>query len=406
MKRLAAWLDDERRYLAAVIGFGLLLRVALVLRTGAGGLSPDAGDWMHVALSVATGGGFGGTWRPPGYAAFLAAVFFVFGKSVLAAKLANAALGAATLFVVYRAALSLFDRATARIAVAMMSFYPYLLAYSADVLSETLLTFLLAASVLALVRAAEKPDLKRLALAGFVCGLTALTKSVVLPFFLLAGAWLWARTGRLRAPLLVALAGALTIAPWSLRNYFHYDKSYVMPVNTPWFSLYGSTCDEALADASKGEITKGPGVPEYDQFLPPDWEAVGALPLPERDKYCKEKVKSWIAANPRKYASLLWLRLKHFWRLYPIIAYGWQKAAAMATSGLYIPLALIGVFLARPFLGRVSLLLALFAAHTLVHLFFAVTLRYRVPIDPYVMMFAAFALAEGSRRLRAPKEIK
>ena len=404
MKALAAWFHDERRFLAAVIGFGLLLRLALVLKTGAGGLSPDSGDWMRIAMSVASGDGFGGTWRPPGYAAFLAAIFFVFGKSVIAAKLANVALGGATMYLAYRIALALFDRTTARVTLVMTSFYPYLLAYTADVLSETLLTFMIAASVLALVMAAEKPIMRRLAPAGLICGLTALTKSVVLPFFLLAGVWLWVRTRRISAPLLVALFGALTLAPWSLRNYFHYDSSYVMPVNTPWYSLYGSTCDEALADASKGEITKGAGVPEYNQFLPADWEAVGAMPIPERDKYCKKKVKAWISANPGKYARLLALRLKHFWRLYPIIAYGWQKAAAMATSGIYIPLALVGIFLARPFIGRASLLLALFAAHTLVHLFFAVTLRYRVPIDPYVMMFAAFAMTEGARRLRRPKE--
>lgn len=401
MKKITAWLEPEKNFLSALLAVSFLLRLAYALKTGEGGLSPDARDWMDTAWSIASGGGFGGSWRPPGYAFFLAGIFSVFGKSILAAKIANAALGTATLYFVYRIAGKIFDLRTARITVFLLSFYPYLVAYTADLLSETALTFILSAAILAVVRTAEKPSWRNMVLSGVLIGCAGLTKSVTLPFFALACVWLWRRTGRFRTGLLVGAAALITIAPWSMRNYFHYDKSYVMPVSTPWFSLYGSSCDEALLDESTGEVDKGPGAKQIDQFLPPDWNYVAGLPLPERDRYCREKALGWIQRNPGKFSWLLYRRFLHFWRLYPVIAYPHEKAAAMATSGIYIPLAVTGFFLSLRAFRKTSLLLALFAAYTAVHLFFAVTLRYRVPIDPYVVMFAAYAAAEGYDRLAA-----
>ncbi|MDA8130296.1 MAG: glycosyltransferase family 39 protein [Elusimicrobia bacterium] len=400
IKRAAAWLSSERNYLLACAGLALLLRLVYVLKTGAGSLSPDAYDWMNTGWSVASGNGFGGSWRPPGYAFFLAAVFSVFGKSVIAAKVIQTILSAATVWICYRTAAELFDALTARITAALLAYYPYFIAYSADLLSETFLTFILAAAVYRVVRAAAAPSTRNLAFAGLLIGCAALTKSVVLPFFLLACAWLWWRTGRFRAGFLAGAFSLLVILPWSMRNYLHFSGGYVMPVSTPWFTLYGSACDEALLDENTGEIDKGPGVAEVNQFLPSDWNYVGSLPLPERDKYCKEKALSWIRNNPGKYAWLLYRRTLHLWRLYPVIAYRWQKWAAMATSGLYIPLAAAGFFLALPAFRKTSLLLALLVSYTAVYIPFAVTLRYRVPADPYFIMFAACALAEGWRRLR------
>ncbi|MBI5744656.1 MAG: glycosyltransferase family 39 protein [Elusimicrobia bacterium] len=400
IRKLAAWFEPERNFLAAWLGLAFLLRLAFALKTGAAGLSPDAYDWVNTAWSVATGQGFGGSWRPPGYAFYLAGIFLVFGKSVMIAKAANAALGAATVWAVYLAARDLFTPRSARIAAALLSFYPYLIAYSGDLLSETFLTFILAVSVLAIVRAGLRPSWKTAAAAGAAMGLTALTKSTVLPFFLLACAWIWWRSGSFRAGFLAGVFTLLTIAPWTLRNYYHYDKSYVMPVNTPWYSLYGGACDEAMVPESLPELDSPPTDAMFAPAIPKDWDYVSKLPLPERDKYCKEKALSWIKNNPEKFRTLLWGRFKHFWHLYPVMAWPWQKRAALFTSGVYIPLCALGFVAGWRRWRDTSLLLALLASYTAVHLFFTVTLRYRVPIDPYVIIMAALALDLAMNKLR------
>ncbi|HAT71871.1 MAG TPA: hypothetical protein DCS63_03550 [Elusimicrobia bacterium] len=399
IKKITEWFDIEKNFLLAWLGLALLLRLAFVIKTGSGGISPDAGDWMNTAWSVATGQGFGGSWRPPGYVFYLAGVFLVFGKSVIAVKLLNALLGTATALLAYHTAKLLFSQRTARITAALISFYPYFIAYTGDALSETFLTFMLAAAVYLIARTASKPSWGNIAVTGIFIGLTGLTKSTTLPFFMLACAWLWWRAG-LRAGFMVGVFTLLTIAPWTLRNYFHYDKSYIMPVSTPWYSLYGASCDEALWPETLPELDTPPTDELNALAIPKDWGYVASLPLPERDKYCKEKALAWLKANPEKFRLLVYKRFLHFWRLYPMMAWRWQKHLAMATSGIYIPLCVIGLALAwRKFRGT-SLIIALFAAYTAVHLFFVVTLRYRVPMDTFVIMMAALALDEALSRLK------
>lgn len=404
MRELLAPLRSEKNFIYSVFGFSLLLRLAYAIKTGAGGLSPDAYDWMNTAWSVASGHGFGGSWRPPGYIFFLTAVFKVFGKSVIAAKAAQALLGAATVLLSYASAKLLFNERTARVTAALASFYPYFVAYAGDLLSETLLTFMIALSIWTIARAAARPAFGRSAAAGVAMGLTALTKSTVLPFFLLACAWLWWSSGRFRAALLAGIFVMLTILPWSLRNYFSYDGSYVMPVNTPWFSLYGSSCDEALAADSQPERNSPSGDETDKSVVPPKWDYVSSLPLPERDKYCREKALSWIKDNPGKFRRLIYLRALHFWRLYPLMAWPWQKRVAMATSGIYIPLSFAGLALGWKKYKGTQLLAALFASYTFVHLFFVVTLRYRIPIDTFVIMAAALAVDAATGMFPRPAQ--
>ncbi|HBB68202.1 MAG: hypothetical protein A2X28_11340 [Elusimicrobia bacterium GWA2_56_46] len=394
--------EDAHRYFlrfpVALFLAAFLIRLAYVLFFAHGQLSPDAYDWMDIGWRIARGQGFGGSWRPPGYAFFLGGFFFIFGKSATPVFLAQAGLGAATCVLTAKTAERLFNETVGRIAGTLAAFYPYFIAYTADLLSETLLTFLLAASVFYIVKTSREPGWKNLAAAGLLAGLTALTKSTTLPFFLCACAWLWWQTGKLRTGFLVGVFTLLTIAPWTFRNYFYHGQGYTMPVSTPWYTLYNAVSDEALY----GEMRGGSDVPSTDaapSLLPPkDWDYISNLPLPERDKLCKERALAWIKENPYKFAHLIRLRLVHFWRLYPMMAYKWQKYAAMATSGIYIPLCFLGIILSAGEFKRTSLLLALFATYTAVHLVFFAMIRYRVPLDPYIMIFAAYAIWRGRQR--------
>ncbi len=400
MKKTLEWLGSENNFLGAALGVSFLLRLAFVIKTGEGGLSPDSHDWMRIAWGIASGEGFGDSWRPPGYAFYLGGVFAIFGKSVIAAKLMNVLLGTATVLLAYLTADRLFNRRTARITAVLMSFYPYFIAYTGDLLSETFLTFMISASVYAVARTADRPSWGNMAATGALMGLTGLTKSVVLPFFVLACAWLWWRTRSFRTGFATGVFVLLTIMPWSFRNYFHYDKAYVMPVSTPWISLYGSNCDNAFWTEMRGEQDRPQPDDDVKPAIPPDWEYLQTLPLPERDRICREKVTHWLENNPDKFLALVGLRFAHFWRLYPMMAYRWQKYAAMATSGIYIPLAALGLVLAWRRYPGVWLLLSIFSAYTAVHVFFVVTLRYRIPIDPFIIMAAALALDAVWKRLK------
>lgn len=385
-------LSKEKYFLPALFFAALALRLAYVLYSGQENLSPDSYSWMEIASSIAEGKGFGGSWRPPGFAFFMAGIFSLAGKSVLAVQVVNSLLGALTVVFTALIGTRLFNRATGLLSGALVSFYPYLLAYTRDPISETLLTFMLSAAILRIVIAAQQPGLRNYAFAGVVIGLTGLTKSTTLPFFMLACGWLWWQTGNFRSGLITGLFVLLAIAPWTLRNSFFYGKSYVMPVSTPWQPLYGANCDEALWQETAGSFDRPMDAKMTEPALPKDWDYLRSLPIPERDRICKEKTLAWIKANPDKFYYLLHRRFLHFWRLYPMMAYKWQKYTAISTSGVYMVLAAAGILLSIRRIRTTSLLLALFVSYSLLHIFFVVTLRYRVPMDPYIIIFAAYAL--------------
>ncbi|MDD2804843.1 MAG: glycosyltransferase family 39 protein [Elusimicrobiales bacterium] len=398
--KLRAFFGGETGFAAAVFLFALVLRLAYSLPLPPDKLSQDAFGWMDIGWDIARGLGVGNSWRPPGYSYFLAFLFVIFGKSVLAIRAAQALLGAFTCVLLYKTGKRLFSENAGRLAAVMLSFYPYAIAYSGDALSETFLMFMIVVSVFFTVKTSQEPGWKNILATGVLYGLTGLTKSTTLPFFVLACAWLWWNTRSFRVGLLVGLCTLGAILPWSLRNYFHFDKSYVMPVNTPWCHLYGSSCDTAFWSETMGELSTPQSIEQTEPAIPEDWRYLMTLPLPERDKICKQKAKAWISENPDKLLALCWLRFKHFWRLYPMMAYPWQKYAAMATSGLYLPLAFFGLLLSWRQFKKTSLLVALFGSYTLVHLFFVVVLRYRVPIDPFLMLLAAYAVTAVWERLR------
>jgi SAM-dependent methyltransferase len=397
-------LNTEKKFLFSVFFFALALRLAYVLPLSTGALSPDAYDWISIATGIVQGSGFGGTARAPGFAYFLAFIFAIFGKSILAVRIAQSLLGALTCVLIYKTGKRLFSEGTGRIAAILLSFYPYCLAYTGDVLSETFLTFMIAAAVFYSVKTSQEQGWKNIVITGVLFGLTGLTKSTTLPFFLLACAWLWWNTKSFRTGFLVGVCTLAAIMPWSLRNYFHYDNSYIMPVNTPWCQLYGSSCDTAFWSETIGEFDRPQDDKLTEPAIPEDWPYLFSLPIPERDRICKKKALDWISENPDKFYSLCYLRFRHFWRLYPMMAYPWQKYAAKATSGVYIPLALIGLLLSIKQFKKTSLLIALFASYTLVHLFFVVVLRYRVPIDPFVILMAAYTINAAILRLRPSPE--
>lgn len=380
----------EKTFLILVFAVAAVIRLVYVLKLGNDQLSPDCGEWLSVASDIASGKGFGDTWRPPGYAAYLGILMFVFGKSILVMRLFNVLLGSLTCVLIYHAGKKVFSQAVGRIASALVCFYPYLIAYTGDLISETFLTFLIALSMLMLLVTSEKPVLRNIVLTGVILGITSLTKSTVLPFFGIACLWLWWRTKSMKTGFLAGILTLLVISPWTIRNYFYY-KAFI-PISTGGKSLYLSSCDGALLLETAGEFDKPQSIETVMPVIPEDYMELMKLPRMEQEKIFTEKARTWLKNNPDKFLFLLKARFLHFWRLYPMMAYKWQKLAAKMTAGIYIPLCLIGMLLSWREFGKTSLFIALFAVFTAVHLFFAVVMRYRVPIDPYVIIFASYTL--------------
>jgi len=384
---------SERTLILAIFFFALAVRLLYVVRLSPAQLSPDSADWMGIAANIAGGHGFGDTWRPPGYPAYLAAIMAVFGNSVLVFRIFNSLFGSVTCVLIYFIGKKVFSARVGAVAAVLTCLYPYLIAYTGDLLSETFFTFMVALSILLLLHSSARPGIARIAAAGLVMGLTSLTKSTILPFFVFSCAWFWWRTGK---PLRALLLGAfilLGISTWTVRNHFYYRN--FIPVSTMWRTAYLAWNDGAIYWESAGEKDSPQSIESTLPVIPGDYQDILKLPRMEQESVFRKKALDWIKANPAKVTWLVRMRLMHFWRLYPMMAYKWQKAAALATSGVYLILGLAGIIASYRNFRITSLFAGLFVLYTAVHLFFPVTLRYRVPIDPYIIIFAAYAACEG-----------
>lgn len=176
---------------------------------------------------------------PPGYPAFLASLYTIFGVSVVVAKVASAVLGALTTTVLYMLGRQLFDRLTAALGALFLALMPGQIFFTGILWSEVLFSFLYLSALLGIALMPQRPARERLAWAAGV-GLLAAASAYVreaglslLPVALLY--WGWA----LRAwrPALgwagaATLVAALLIAPWAVRNVVKLDAFVALSSST------------------------------------------------------------------------------------------------------------------------------------------------------------------------------
>jgi len=228
--------------------------------------------------------------------------------------------------------------------------------------------------------------------AGVLWGLAVLTRETCFYLTPLAALWLsWRRTsdGGARRAAAFLLVAAMTIAPWTYRNWVVFHA--FVPVGTAGgLALYqgnsGLTRDEVYRhyDAVEGRIA---------QYR---WaRRMGIQAILDRQP-------AWIFEKLRDEMPRFWeadsLALVH---IFEKRAYGDVPAATAAAARLVIVLpylALLGFFVAGLAALRLErrnlLLLSFLVLYNLLHVATHAFARYRLPIMPVVFVVAAYAFAE------------
>lgn len=213
----------------------LMLRVGLSVREARKPLDGDALTYAKIAVHIAMGDGFvtGPIETPnvhwstafgnPVYPAFLAAVFRVFGFSVIAVILIQSLIDTFTCFLVFRTArITTGSRPAALLAALLYAFYPPFIISAASVLTETLTLLLLTAALFFYWRYTSG-GLSNGVAAGLLTGVNILLRPALLalPVFLMAGFWLNRRRdpGWLARSLIYVVISFAVVAPWTIRNY-------------------------------------------------------------------------------------------------------------------------------------------------------------------------------------------
>ncbi len=248
-------LRSDRRFFALATLTALALRIALVVRFPA--VVDDsrlyaniAENWLqHGVYGITNSGAIMPTLsRLPGYPAFLAAIFAIFGvENFRAVLLVQVLFDLGTCFLVADLAQRIISPRAAKAAFLLAALCPFFANYAATALTETLEIFFTALAIDLAIRgvltisADAQPQMPRLLWLG--CGLSIGAAILLRPdggilLAAIGGYLLWkmARSIRsrdgiegrsiawLRAGILVGVTAAAPLIPWTLRNFHTFHR--------------------------------------------------------------------------------------------------------------------------------------------------------------------------------------
>ncbi|HZO28869.1 MAG TPA: glycosyltransferase family 39 protein [Chloroflexota bacterium] len=160
--------------------------------------------------------------RPPGYAGFVAGTILLLGEELRALAFVQHVLGVATAMLIYLLGLLTFGRMAGLVAGLLVALNGALVLSSQSVMTETLFTFLLVATLMALLLAGRSGHWGWALLAGIGLGAASLTRPVAQALVILVPlAFLVYTRGPwpiLRGICLVVFGFAIVLAPWMVRN--------------------------------------------------------------------------------------------------------------------------------------------------------------------------------------------
>ena len=381
------------RLLACAFLLALVLRVGLALTVDEALLWPDSKWYFDTAEQISAGKGIGNSiTRAPLYPYFLSVLFLV-SHRVLFVRVCESVLAALAVVLVGLIGRRLFSDRVGLLAALAAAVYPYFVYLPSAQVSDNLVTFLLLVSVLALVWNTQRPTWWHAAVSGVFLGLCLLARPSLVTVVPALVAWplFWRRRGALallgRTILVVGVA-VLTVLPWTARNYAVTGQLVFVATGGGRQFWYGNS---PYADASTTEN------PEF----PPELKArLFALPdEPSREKLLYQEGVRFVKENPGRALGLYVKKLGNLFQMSPSVHTGGSvgdsppvRAAMAFVSAVLFGLSLVGAALVFAAGGRATVLPLLVVSYCLGSAVFLTVMRYRLPVDPYLIVLAAAAL--------------
>src|SRR4030095_15417841 len=336
------------------------------------------------------------SFRAPLYPTFLAIVYFLNGTDFsrfFAARLAQAIfLGAPLAPLTYLVSKKLFpppyqgrralenSERAARVSAWMVAAYPMLLVYPLGLGTENPFFVLLLASSLFLLKTINHPTPLNFLLSGFFLGVTALTRSVILPFAVLAILWAWLILQQPRGATLIAIALVLTIFPWIIRNSLLHHKLTGIETSMGYNLYLG------YHPQGNGSFVFGPSL-----------DLLTILDDAERDRIGTEKAIEFMRAQPERFIPLAINRLGFFFGLEKRVLMYFYSNNIIGYIPLPLLLTISGILLLPFVIISTSaalglsflrwrpehiLLILLFVGYTLPHVFILSEDRFHLALVP------------------------
>jgi len=344
--------------------------------------------------------------RAPLYGYFLAALNAMSGSSIAFAVFVQHLLGVGTVVLVFATTRRFFAPPVALVAGVLCALYWPLIYFEGDLLIVTLFTTLTMAFLLVTSLALARGGMVWFIVSGLLFGLSAITRPSVL-IFAPALPWVFQlnikAAGRrwLRPTVAVALGAAVIIAPVLVRNYI-VGRDFVPIASQGGVNLYignnpESNGTQAIVPGVRGDLM---GTYRGAADLA-EAEAGHPLKPSQVSNHFAKKALGFIFGSPGAALSLTARKFYYFWGAVEranskYIQFFWRHygLGRIPLPGFWLvgPLSLLGGLLLWRRRGELSLLYLFVLTYMVGVIVFFVNARFRLPVTPVLIIFAAFAL--------------
>jgi 4-amino-4-deoxy-L-arabinose transferase-like glycosyltransferase len=390
-----------QRSLLAIFVTALLIRSVFIFTLQNGFYFLDSLEYSQAATNLLAHGTFGEAYdRAPMYPLVLAAIYALFGHHIVAIRLVQAVMGACIAVMIALIAQRIGSKGTGVLAGVLWSVYPLGVFIAGLEYPTSVTTLFLAGTVLCMLPNMQQAlGSGRVICSAFLVGAAALaipnTLAVVLPIAL----WIlyWQSPRRVVLATLFLLGVALTLTPWTIRNLYTYGNIVIV--------------DPRLTQATPR--------------VGPEGVVTDSL-LERRIKFFWGDPVASVARVVREFG--------HFWELYPTrvtmshqsrrdmyheqdprvvkqtaIGTVWTDILSIMTTGPIFLFALIGtgtLWVQKEQRPALSLLCMTTLSFALGYAFLVGKTRYRIPVEPYVIILSAYGLEQtwsllAGQRIRA-----
>jgi 4-amino-4-deoxy-L-arabinose transferase-like glycosyltransferase len=334
------------------------------------------------------------SWMPPVYPLIMAGIFKVFGiysmQSALALELLLTIVSVLSCGLLYLLGKRLYNAQVGLIAAFLLAIYPPSIYYAVRSVWDTgIFTCCLLVVVLMFLRLADHPNLKAGMCLGIIMGFTSLVNPIIISAYPFASAWLYLKSDSNRSTVMKTIALMLTgfcvvISPWLLRNYLLFGQFVFIKSNFGHELYIGLKYDYSSGEPSiKNDNVKRFLLTEDErEFIDNANEA-------SRNGLLLRKAITFIAENPLHFTQQVISRFTRFWtfmRPYP----GLQAKVSLTIYLTVLILAVAGLVLSRAKRRGVQLVVLFLLSLPLpYYLTVAHIFRYRFPVEPFLLLFAA-----------------
>jgi tetratricopeptide (TPR) repeat protein len=397
------------------VGLGLVVLFALILRLlhlwqmqgtlFESVLLGDSRGYDAWAQQIAAGDWVGKDvfYQAPLYPYFLAVTYRLMGHDLLMVRLVQAVLGALSCGLLGYAGTRFFDRRVGIVAGVMLAAYPPAIFFDGLIQKSVLDVFLLCLGLAFCAGLATgRPALLDWAVLGAVMGALSLTRENALLLAAVVGIWAVRRSGA-RAALALAAGLVVVLAPVAIRNY---------AVGGEWYlttSQFGSNLyigNNPRSDGSYMSLREGRGSPEFERIDATELAEASmgrSLRPSEVSRFWLTQTREYIESQPIDWLRLMLRKSRLLLGRTEIVDTESQESHAEYSLvigvashvwhfGVLLPLAIFGMFLAAAERDKLWPLYAMSLTYALSVVLFFVVARYRLPLVPLLIPFAAGAV--------------